>query len=60
MNLKLSASLVLACGVVVVSTADVINAIASGRFTKEMQYFLAVELNLNTSESSGKSSVAIK
>ena len=44
----------LAGGVVVVSPIALINSIASGWFTKEMQSFLVIELNLNVSASSGK------
>ena len=46
-NLKLSSSLVLAGGVVVMLPSELINAIESGWFTKEMQSVLAIELNMN-------------
>ena len=59
-TLKLSAIPVLADGETVMSPVDLINAIASGILTKEMQSFLVIELNRNASASSVKSSVAIR
>ena len=53
----MSASPVLACGVVVMSHIELINAITSRWVTKDMQSFLVIEFNLNALVSSGKSSL---
>ena len=59
MALKIPSSPVLESGLVFMSPVEIINTISSGRSTKEMQSYMVIELNLNISESSRKSSVAI-
>ena len=60
LTLKFSSNQVLTKGLVVISHVELINAISSGLFTKDLQSFLFIELNLKVSMCVGESSFAIK